>query len=357
MRRVGVFEDFETRQLQNFKETYCAGHGIPGPAFNAKVQANARNRPELAEFWNEVGDAIPDRDRQAVQKAARRMWHNFERGPWNTKEDEELAAYHDELGPQWRKIADRMDRMPGDVRDRYRNHVKGMENRKKDRWDDDEVYELKIAIGDCLALHLATKDAEFKVGDLPETKSVAMEKLLNWAVVSDRMGETRSRLQCLYKWKKLKKRGLNLCVEVRKGWNRLLRAEGIEMEENEGVEEVETAQQPPKRKSAKRSKLAANKRKSTQKREKRLSESVVNDATDEEDTNKHDAAKEGPFIDEPDAESDDEISEEAQTENDVDDVDDIGDAQDENEESGEEEDPWTAPKSDEDISQDEDEEE
>ena len=74
-----------------------------------------------------------------------------------------------------------------------------------------EIRNLVLAVNDCMQImKFARKSAKlekFAGRDVPEDDSSEEAtndaKLVNWQVVSDRMGGSRSRLQCSFKWGKL----------------------------------------------------------------------------------------------------------------------------------------------------------
>ena len=130
----------------------------------------------------------------------RKKFHNFvARGTWTEEQDAELAGLVDIHGPKWAYIGGLVNRHPEDLRDRYRNYTICGLNQRKDTWDEQEearltqyVIESMEAI-DELRLMQPTKAALQK----------SYEELIDWQDISERMDRTRSRLQCITKWKSL----------------------------------------------------------------------------------------------------------------------------------------------------------
>ena len=158
------------------------------------------NRPK-DEFWDTICRAVPNRSRASVYKHVRRSCHIFQqRAKWTEEEDAELAALVAEKGNKWKDIGLAMHRMGEDCRDRYRNYVKCGKNRGTDRWSEEEEALLKSTVAAHKEIAKQVLIAEGKPLPPPETED---QVLINWTVVSDKMENKRSRIQCRYKWKKM----------------------------------------------------------------------------------------------------------------------------------------------------------
>jgi hypothetical protein len=223
----GPFTSEESAILYAFRDSYCAEHDLTHTQFAERIQANARNIPNLGGFWTEVCTQLPHRGRQPIQKFCRRQFHNFEkRGAWTAEDDEELRRAVAEKGKSWKAIGESCGRMAEDVRDRYRNYIHNSENRNSEGWTKNEIKALCRAVGECIWLvredRRKAREAEFdragfamEVDD--EIEEAEAEKLVVWQSVSDRMGGSRGRLQCSYKWKQLKLAGrTNFRKELRR---------------------------------------------------------------------------------------------------------------------------------------------
>ena len=234
---IGPFTKAEGDLIRAWRESYCAEHQWSHHKFDETVQMNARNDNTLIRFWDEICAQIPYRPRQAVQKHCRRNFHNFEkRGTWTPEDDATLKRAVAEKGTSWKAISVAMGRMQEDVRDRWRNYLNHSENRNKEAWSEAEVLALIKAVGECVWLiHNQLQedgDAELQregvaldlaAGHMTEEK---LEKLVNWQIVSDRMQGQRSRLQCSYKWGRLKRMGrVNVQKAARKAERWLQRYE------------------------------------------------------------------------------------------------------------------------------------
>ncbi|KAH7583412.1 DNA-binding protein REB1 [Nakaseomyces glabratus] len=185
------------------------------------------NNGQRDDFWKTICKILPYRTRSSLYKHVRRRYHIFEqRGKWTREEDEILAKLCLEKEGQWSVIGKEMGRMPEDVRDRWRNYIKCGEKRASQKWTAEEETKLKEVIGTMFkeaaeyhqkretemdGIHDGIIDAEDKNNHLltrgPKGRVLndkpGFNEVINWTVVSERMGGTRSRIQCRYKWNKM----------------------------------------------------------------------------------------------------------------------------------------------------------
>ncbi|KAK0517109.1 hypothetical protein JMJ35_000264 [Cladonia borealis] len=208
----GPYTAAEAEKLDRFRHAYCEANNMSVEQFNNHIQSSMRGNPTATEIFNECHEVLPYRPRMSVQKYCRRHFHNFQRGTWSAEDDEMLKHAVAEKGNNWKAISEMVGRMADDCRDRYRNYVHNSENRNREQWTNEEVQSFCSAIMYCMQ---AMKDERRqtrieKYGeDGSDTESGSDQelddmKLVNWQVVSDRMGGMRSRLQCIFKWSQLK---------------------------------------------------------------------------------------------------------------------------------------------------------
>ncbi len=211
----GMFRDDEIRVLENLRDRYCEEEEIAKHRFNELIHANVRGNHEVKRLFDAIYDEIPYRTRQSVLRFCRRHFHNFAiRGTWTTAEDERLRDAVAKKGTSWKAVGMILDRFPEDCRDRYRNYVVNGENRNTESWTHNETRNLVKAVNDCMRLlreeRARAKEEEYEGREIPESEPESDQevqdlKLINWRIVSDRMGGTRSRLQCAYKFNRLKR--------------------------------------------------------------------------------------------------------------------------------------------------------
>jgi hypothetical protein len=202
---TGAFTNSEVDIVQRYMDEYMQTQKIDQRELADRIWAVTRKRDE---FWDEIAKVLPNRPRQSIYKFCRRKYHNFEaRGKWTKEDDNELMRRAMEKPNKWKEIGAEMHRMPEDCRDRWRNYLKCGSERNKDTWSETEEAALRQAVHDCIETmkENARNDALSKPG-LYKHQELDDEEYINWTVVSEKMGHVRSRLQCLYKWKKLKQR-------------------------------------------------------------------------------------------------------------------------------------------------------
>ncbi|KAI9816557.1 MAG: RNA polymerase I enhancer binding protein [Pycnora praestabilis] len=209
----GPFDDAEITQLTDFMDRYREEHDISQFDLNEKIQVTGRGTGPKDEFWNEVSAVLPYRTRQSVYKVCRRRFHNYgKRGKWTPEEDDLLKRAQMEKPNRWKDIGAMIGRMPEDARDRWRNYLKCGDNRQHDVWNQEEEDKLEKAVHECIESMKEAREVDrrnaFEMGLSRSVKEDDDDdmSLINWTIVSDKMGGVRSRLQCLYKWKKLKKK-------------------------------------------------------------------------------------------------------------------------------------------------------
>lgn len=222
----GAFSSGEIAKLDAFRDNYCDANDMNYAFFNSLIQTPMRGNAQVTTLFNELHEVLPYRPRMSMQKFVRRRFHNYgARGTWTTEEDQELRRAVEEKGKQWKVVGEMIDRMPGDCRDRYRNHLLNSEHRNREQWTEEEVKNLCRAILECMQLlkdgRRQAREADYgpDAQDSEEGSDQGVEdlKAINWQAVSDRMGEHgggRSRLQCSFKWSQLKKQDQNNLLNI-----------------------------------------------------------------------------------------------------------------------------------------------
>jgi hypothetical protein len=217
----GAFSSGEIAKLFTFRDRYCDANNMNYAFFNSLIQTPMRGNAQVTALFNKLHEVLPYRPRMSVQKFARRRFHNYSaRGTWTVEEDQELRRAVEEKGKQWKVVGEMIDRMPGDCRDRYRNHLLNSEHRNREQWTEEEIKNLCRAILECMQLlkDERRRAREEQYGpdsqEYEESSEQGAEDIkdINWQAVSDRMGEHgggRSRLQCSFKWSQLKKQDQN----------------------------------------------------------------------------------------------------------------------------------------------------
>jgi hypothetical protein len=159
---------------------------------------------KLASLWDEMCEALPDRPRQAIVKVCRRKFHNFGvRGKWTKEEDQELKEAYERFPKRWKQIGQILNRHHEDVRDRWRNYVVCGDSMKRESWTEEEEDNLRSVVGECIQAVRELKAAEIARNPNMIHDPRPDIELIDWQIVSEKFGRTRSRLQCLDKWNRL----------------------------------------------------------------------------------------------------------------------------------------------------------
>ncbi|PHH73416.1 hypothetical protein CDD80_3838 [Ophiocordyceps camponoti-rufipedis] len=200
--KQGRFDDAELARIASAVESFRASNGMTQGEVNQLIHAAGGTTAgdKNAELWTRIFEQCPDRHRQKVINITRKKFHNFvARGTWTLEQEMELKELIGTHGTRWAKIAALINRHPEDLRDRYRNYLVCGEKQRKDAWD--EVEEANLT-------QYVIKSME-AIDELRRTKSndflvkMTYEELIDWQNISELMGRTRSRLQCITKWKSL----------------------------------------------------------------------------------------------------------------------------------------------------------
>ncbi|VBB81938.1 Putative DNA-binding protein [Podospora comata] len=202
-RLTAVEEDKVTKAVNKFRKD----EGLTQAEINRIIQENpavavhnAKGAPTLhAALWTAVCDACPSRSRLKLQKFCRRKFHNFvARGQWTAEQDEELQEMMKIHGNKWTVIGGLINRHPQDVRDRWRDYIVCRDKVVKHDWSNEEEAKLTQAVKE--AVDKIRKDLISRGEDEGQAES-----LVNWQAISEAMGRTRNRLQCMEKWKRILK--------------------------------------------------------------------------------------------------------------------------------------------------------
>ncbi|KAK5995490.1 RNA polymerase I termination factor-like protein [Cladobotryum mycophilum] len=201
----GRFSDDELSRISRAVERFRAEYNLTQFELNEMIHAPGGTTAGSAhaQLWLRLTAECPNRKRQKVINVTRKKFHNFvARGTWTAEQDLELAELIHVHGTTWSKIAGIINRHPEDVRDRYRNYIVCGTAQRKDVWDAEEEGRLTQHV----------KDAMEAIDELRQQKpdkvllQKSYEELIDWQNISEKMDRTRSRLQCITKWKALNNR-------------------------------------------------------------------------------------------------------------------------------------------------------
>ncbi|KAF9777572.1 hypothetical protein IL306_004369 [Fusarium sp. DS 682] len=196
----GRFSDEELSRIAQAVESYRVERNMAQHELNTMIHAPGGTTAgdEHAALWARIFATCPDRHRQKIINITRKKFHNFvARGTWTNEQDSELRDLIEIHGTKWSKIAGIINRHPEDLRDRYRNYIICGDSQRKDTWDEDEEGNLTKYVMEAMA----AIDELRIIQPTRELLKKPYEELIDWQNISERMGRTRSRLQCITKWR------------------------------------------------------------------------------------------------------------------------------------------------------------
>ncbi|KAK3641964.1 hypothetical protein LTR56_011066 [Elasticomyces elasticus] len=200
----GAFTNDEKEAMDAVLEHYCQLHHLDSDVQRNKMMDWKNLDHELRDYL--IG-CLPNRKKVAVRKFCQRRYISKIEGTWTAEEDGLLLGWHTVYGAKWAEIADHVHgRMPGQCRDRYRNHLQHGDKAQTGAWSQDEESILVKVVAEAIE---QIRQANIDKGDLVN-EAEDLEKLVPWNVVSDKMGGTRTRKRCLEKWHNLRKRNPTL---------------------------------------------------------------------------------------------------------------------------------------------------
>ncbi|KAK5661788.1 hypothetical protein OQA88_9890 [Cercophora sp. LCS_1] len=197
--RVGALTAAEERAVRGAVEAYRDFHDLTDKQIAQLVQTRGVKKSDeaLNELWTSVSERCPTRPRTKLIKWCRHQFHDFvSRGTWTEEQDDELDEMIKAHGKKWTLIGGLINRHPDDIRDRYRNYLICRNTASFDYWSKEEEERLYDAVQE------ATNKLRNAQGQSQKTGE-ELEGLINWQLISDAMGRTRTRLQCMSKWKQL----------------------------------------------------------------------------------------------------------------------------------------------------------
>lgn len=196
----GRMTEAEHARIKSVIDSYREANGLTKHAVNEMIHQDPRKEAKNRELWNLIVDACPNRPRRKVVSYCRQQFHNFPaRGSWTKEQDEQLESMIKIHGQKWTMIGGLINRLADDVRDRYRNYLACGGKNRKDYWSEEEEERFLKVVAEAIDKIKASMAKDKKSSD------ESPENLINWQQISTAMNHTRTRLQCLQKWKTLRK--------------------------------------------------------------------------------------------------------------------------------------------------------
>ncbi|KIW02979.1 uncharacterized protein PV09_05640 [Verruconis gallopava] len=207
LRDEGRFTKMEQSFLKDAIDEYCKKHNISVELANDYVCGKAREGNIPGDFWDEVCKALPQRTKNSIQRAAKRVFRNNQKkGPWTEEEEKALAEAYAKAPDQWAKICEEVPgRSAEQCRDRWRNYTQNGCKLTRGPWTDAEEAQFVEICKQMLAQARVERENQRRQGRTVSEKFEPIDHL-NFTAISAFMKGSRSRLHCRNKWHKLKKR-------------------------------------------------------------------------------------------------------------------------------------------------------
>ena len=193
--------------LRDAIDEYCKKHNISVELANDYVCGKAREGNIPGDFWDEVCAALPQRTKNSIQRAAKRVFRNNQKkGAWTNEEEIALEQAYRKAPDQWAKICEEVPgRSAEQCRDRWRNYTQNGGALTRGPWTDDEETRFINICKNMLRDARVDREHQRQLGRTISTKFDPIDHL-NFTAISVEMEGKRSRLHCRNKWHKLKKR-------------------------------------------------------------------------------------------------------------------------------------------------------
>ncbi|KAL2163536.1 hypothetical protein VTH06DRAFT_5594 [Thermothelomyces fergusii] len=196
--RTGALSKTEEDQIARAMERFRENEGLTQQELNRVIHDNPQKSggPIHHKLWATIQDACPTRPRKKLIAWCRQRYNNWAgRGTWTPEQDDELVDLVAKHGKKWSYIAGLINRYQKDVRDRWRNYLVCRDTVRTDAWSEGEEERFRDVVEKAIE--------KIREGVGKETTKPA-EALINWFDISKAMGYTRSRLQCMEKWKRMR---------------------------------------------------------------------------------------------------------------------------------------------------------
>lgn len=201
----GRYTSAELKVLERAVHAYRDEHKMSQDKINDILNSNAREDDFPGGLWDFICGALPQRERHSIQKAVKRKFSNRKRGSWSPEDDKELCELFRLYPSQWQRIGEQNLRGPEASRDRWRNYCKNGAAQEKGEWTKEQEQQLARLMRDTVHTLVQQRLQDIKAGVSVPTYFEPAE-LLDFGILSEKMGGTRSRLQCRNKFEKFKSR-------------------------------------------------------------------------------------------------------------------------------------------------------
>jgi len=200
---TGPFHKSEIARIEKIVSLFRDNNNMEQKEINDLVQNKSREKSEQRDmFWNDLYASLPNRQHVAIQRTTRRRYHNYtERGVWNKDADERLKQAYATHPQKWVAIGEKLNRMPEDCRDRWRNYLACGDAKRTEDWTQKEEMALQFVVGDLAKAIRRDAFANAKKKGHAFNSAQDWESMVNFNTVSENMHRKRSRLQCYQHWR------------------------------------------------------------------------------------------------------------------------------------------------------------
>lgn len=187
--------------LRDAIDEYCKKHKISEALANDYVCGKAREGNTPGDFWDEVCKALPQRTKNSIQRAAKRVFRNGQKkGTWTLEEEQALSRAYELTPDQWAKICEEVPgRSAEQCRDRWRNYTQNVGHLTRGPWVETEESLFVEICKTMLRKAAIERDEQRRRGTTISTQFEALD-FLNFTTISAQMDGKRSRLHCRNKW-------------------------------------------------------------------------------------------------------------------------------------------------------------
>ncbi|KKY15042.1 putative myb dna-binding domain protein [Phaeomoniella chlamydospora] len=197
--RKGAFSVEEINRLDEFQAEFCTAYHISIARFNELINWPKSMEPhwptdlgfDKEMLMNRLYETLPERTTRSLRRFKERHFRNVTETSkrWTDEQDEELFHMVRERGHKFVEIATELGRTQNDVSQRYYNHVKNRGSQGSGSWTEEELQSLCDAVAEC--------KRRLRLSESPHT-----DDQIKWEIVSEIMGNIRSRAQCSKRWRK-----------------------------------------------------------------------------------------------------------------------------------------------------------
>ena len=191
----GNFTQQEMDALDSYRSRACVEFGLSLHEFNDLINwpkgnpwpnDNVSKDVLMAAYY----DILPRRNKRSLRRYKERWFKNTstKAHSWSAQQDQELILLVRERGQKWVEIASLIGRTQDEVATHWYNKVQHQDKRASGQWTEEEVRSLRDAVKQC--------KTRLGVALGPET-----DHEIRWSVVSDMLGNKRTRQQCSLRWR------------------------------------------------------------------------------------------------------------------------------------------------------------